>query len=355
MTRGAERTGGAVDRVVMSVKEIRDKLYTILTGAGLSERDAYCVMESLVDAELSGIESHGLMRVKAYIDRLESGAASAAPEIRVEEKGAAARIDGGNGLGPVVMAKAVDTCARLAEQYGVGVAAVSRSNHFGAAAYYSRKLAAQGHIGFVASLAGPTMAPFGGMDLLLGTNPFSIAFPGKNQIFCADMASSAAAKGKIRIYAKNGEKIPIGWALDSQGNDTADPEAAIKGILLPVGGHKGYALAMAVDALCGLLSGAALSCESTSMFQGDRPANTGHFAAAVHIAHFLPEEEFAGRAQSWFDRIHKSAVRPGFDRILIPGEPETLKKEHAGGRIAVLSETAAELESCYQKYRERTS
>lgn len=318
----------------MSVKEIKDKLYTILTGAGLSERDAYCVIEPLVDAERSGIESHGLMRVKAYIDRLESGATSAAPEIRVEEDDATDRIDGGNGLGPVVMAKAVDTCVRLAERYGVGVAAVSRSNHFGAAAYYSRKLAAQRYIGFVASMAGPTMAPFGGDGPAAGNQSVFHRVSREKPDFLCGYGQQRSRKGQDSYLREKREKIPTGWALDSQGNDTVDPEAAIKGSLLPVGGHKGYVLAMVVDALCGLLSGAALSCESAAMFQRDRPENTGHFAAAVHIAHFLPEEEFTGRAQSWFDRIRKSAVRPGFDRILIPGEPEALKKESAGDRIS---------------------
>ena len=194
------------------------------------------------------------------------------------------------------------------------------------------------------------MAPFGGMDLLLGTNPFSVSFPGRELTFCADMASSATAKGKIRIYAKSGKDIPFGWALDEEGNDTTDPNAAIKGILLPMGGHKGYALAMAVDALCGLLSGASLSCESTSMFQGSSAANTGHFIAAVDIAHFLPPDEFADRAQNWFDRIHASKTRPGFEKILIPGEPEAMLRTKCGEPIEILKETADMIDAYYRKY-----
>lgn len=319
----------------------------------MPEKDAKCVADSMMDAELSGIESHGLMRLAAYMNRLEAKAVEVEPEIKVTENGATAQVDGGNGSGPVVMAEAVDCCGRLAQQYGVGIVTVNHSNHFGTAAFYSRKLAEQGCIGFVASMAGPTMAPFGGMDLLLGTNPFSIAFPGREQNFCADMASSATAKGKIRIYAKSGKDIPFGWALDEEGNDTTDPNAAIKGILLPMGGHKGYALAMAVDALCGLLSGAALSCESTSMFQGNQPANTGHFIAAVHISHFLPLEEFTDRAQSWFDRIRGSKTRPGFNQIMIPGEPEAVRMAGIGEEISVLEETAAELDKLYEKYVEK--
>ena len=337
-------------RVNVAVKRLEHDILDILAGVGLPAEEAKYVAASLLDAEQSGVESHGLMRLSAYIDRLEQGTAEPRPEIRVMENGAVAHVDGGNGLGQVVMSRAVDTCLTLAERYGVGIVSVCRSNHFGTAAFYSRRMAEQGYIGFAASLAGPTMAPFGGMDLLLGTNPFSIAFPGGKMNFCADMASSATAKGKIRIYAKNGKAIPLGWALDEQGNDTTDPNAALKGILLPMAGHKGYALAMAVDALCGLLSGAALSGESSSMFQGAQPANTGHFAAAIDISRFLPLEDFTQRAQDWFDRIHDSRTRPGVDRLLIPGEPEELLRAGREDCIEITMETAEMLRSYVKKY-----
>ena len=342
-----------VDRMTtleVSIDELERRITAILTGIGLTAEDARCVVDSLLDAEMSGVESHGLMRLGAYVDRVVQGTACASPDIQVTKAGAVAQIDGGNGLGQVVMKEAVAVCVQLAKEHGVGVVSVSHSNHFGTAAYYSRKLAEQGCLGFVASSAGPTMAPFGGMDLLLGTNPFSIAFPGKDMVFCADMASSAAAKGKIRSYAQKGLPIPRGWALDAQGNDTVDAVEAVKGILLPMGGHKGYALAMAVDALCGLLSGAALSGESASMFQGAQAANTGHFVAALNIAHFLPPEEFSQRAQHWFDQIHNSKPRPGFEHILIPGEPEEQARRTCGATIRISEKTAAMLDRCIQEY-----
>ena len=328
-----------MSRVTVSPNDLRRDLMAILTGVGMPEEDAVCVADSLLDAELGGVESHGLTRLSAYLDRVERGTILVNPDIKVTENGAVAHVDGGNGMGQVVMKSAVDTALDMAKKYGVGVVSVEHSNHFGTAAFYSRKLAENGCIGFVASLAGPTMAPFGGMDLLLGTNPFSIAFPAEKQIFCADMATSAVAKGKIRIYAKNGKEIPMGWALDAEGNDTTDPNAAIKGILLPMGGHKGYALAMAVDAICGLLSGASLSGESTSVVQTDKEANTGHFVAAIDIAHFLPTEDFTNRAQQWFDRFHESKTRPGFAQVMIPGEPETNARANNAESVSVLSET----------------
>ena len=342
-----------MDRVKVPVTEMREKAAAVFTGLGVPEEGAFQTADALLDAELGGVESHGLMRLKAYSDKILQGMIVPDPDIRISVNGAAAKVDGGNGLGQMAAMKALDASLSLARQYGVGTAVVSHSNHFGTAAYYSNKLADGGCIGFAASVAGPTMAPFGGMDLLLGTNPFSVSFPGTDQMFSADMATSAAAKGKIRIYAKKGQEIPSGWALDADGNDTTDPKKAIEGILLPMGGHKGYGLAMAVDALCGLLSGASLSCESASMFQAGAEANTGHFFMAIDIAHFLPLEEFKDRAQNWFSRLKKSRLRPGVSSIAIPGEPEAERKRQAGGNILILEETARTVEEYYKKYGNR--
>ncbi len=321
----------------------------VLIGLNVPAGDAALAASVMMDAEISGVESHGLMRLKAYADRIAQGMIEPRPDVKVDVTGAVAHVDGGNGLGQVVMWKATETALELAKTFGIGAATVCHSNHFGTAAYYANTLAQNGCIGLAASMAGPTMAPFGGMDLLLGTNPFAVAFPGSDQVFCGDMATSATAKGKIRIFEKKGQPLPLGWALDKDGNDTTDPAAAIKGILLPMGGHKGYALAMAVDAVSALLSGACLSCESASVFSSTQPANTGHFVVAIDIAHFLPVVEFKERAQKWFDRIKASRPRPGFG-IMIPGEPEAKKRAAAGDTITVLSETLAAVEEYHRKY-----
>lgn len=334
----------------LSLSATREKLKAIFMGVGVPEQDAANTADSLLDAELSGVESHGLMRLKPYVDRIVQKNINPDPDIQMEIHDAIIKVDGKNGLGQVVTTKTVDVCIDLARKHGIAIAAIGHSNHFGTAGFYTTRMAREGCIGFVASAASPTMAPFGGMDLLLGTNPFSVSFPGKEQIFCSDIATSAVAKGKIRIYEQKGLSIPTGWALDAEGNDTTDPTAAIQGILLPMGAHKGYALAMVVDALCGMLSGSKLSCESVSMFQADQPADTAHFVAAVDIAHFLPLEEFRLRTQAWFDRLHNSATRPGFSRILIPGELEAEKRSSAGDSLHVLEKTAAVLETYYQTY-----
>lgn len=338
-----------MERSDISREKLRILAEEVLTGLNVPKEDAALAVSVMMDAEISGVESHGLIRLKAYADRIAQGMIVPRPNVEVSVNGAIATIDGGNGLGQVVMGKATETACELAKKFGIGAATVCRSNHFGTAAYYANILAQNGCIGLASSMAGPTMAPFGGMELLLGTNPFAVAFPGSEQIFCGDMATSATAKGKIRIYEKKGQLLPQGWALDKDGNDTTDPAAAIKGILLPMGGHKGYALAMAVDAVSALLSGACLSCESASVFSSTEPANTGHFVVAIDIAHFLPVTEFETRAQGWFDRIKASRPRPGFS-IMIPGEPETKKRAAAGETVSILSETLATVEEYHRKY-----
>lgn len=334
-----------MNRVAVPVEDLRGWGEQILQAVQIPAGDAALTMDSLLDAEMSGLESHGVMRLKTYVDRVERGLISPQPNIQIHESGAVARVDGGDGLGQVVMARTLDFCLEQAKTRGLGVASISHSNHFGAAAYYTRVMAEHGCVGLAASSAGPTMAPFGGMDLLLGTNPFSIAFPGKELTFCADMASSATAKGKIRVYEKNGRPIPLGWALDAEGNDTTDAAKAVQGILLPMGGHKGYALAMAVDAVCGLLSGASLSCESQSMFQATKKANIGHFIMVLDIAHFLPLEDFQARAQDWFDRLRSSKARPGFSQIMIPGEPEALKRGSLNDSLDIMAETLSDIDA----------
>lgn len=332
-------------RISVNMDALYADLNRIFQSAGLSEQDAGIVAGALIDAEASGVESHGVMRLKPYMDRLKGGLISAHPNIEVQENGIAILVDGGNGLGQVVMRQTAEKCIQTARRYGAAAAAVRHSNHFGTAAYYASQIARAGCIGLVATNAGATMAPFGGMELLLGTNPFAVAFPARDQIFCADMATSAAAKGKIRIYEKQGKPIPLGWALDAAGNDTTDALAAVEGILLPMGGHKGYGLAMAVDALCGLLSGANLSCEAPSVFDVERRSDVGHFACAIDIAHFLPLEEFENRAQQWFEKLKSSRPRPGM-AVMIPGEPEINRRAAAGKVLSILSETMSMVEAC---------
>lgn len=349
MTYRYVRQEKCMDRIVKPQSELREMCQKILTGLGVPQADAQQAVDVLMDAELCGVESHGLTRLTTYADRIALGLIEADPAIKIEARGAVARMDAGNGLGQVIMPKAADACIGLAKEYGIGMISVCNSNHFGAAGYFARRIAAQGCIGIVTSMAGPSMAPYGGTELLLGTNPIAYAFPAKDQVFCADMATSASSKGRIRVHAETGRDIPVGWALDRNGQDTTDAKEALRGIMLPMSGYKGYALALAVEAACSLLSGAALSYESSTIFDYTRTTNTGHSLLAVDIAHFLPLEEFEERAQQWFGRLKDGSPRPGFE-IMIPGERAAGRKAANGDFVSILPNTMEALEESYRKY-----
>ena len=320
----------------MDKSELREMAVKLLSRYGVPEEDAVVVADSLIDADARGISSHGFMRLVPYIDRLKKGLVNPKPEIRTERIGCLLRVDGDNGLGQIVGLSALNSCMGLADELGGAFAFIRSSNHYGALGYYTRLAARRGYAAIATSNAGPSMPPYGGMEPMLGTNPFSISFPGgKYGDFTIDAATSAAAKGKIRVYAREGKEIPLGWAMDVDGNDTTDAEKAVLGGLLPMGWHKGYGLAMATDLLTGPLSGGKFSCESESMYGGSAVAGTGHFFWVVRIDKLMDEKLFEARAEAWFDTLKTSPKRPGVDEILIPGEIENRLFEKAGDAVEI--------------------
>jgi len=334
----------AMSKIEVSIYELKERMMCVFTRYGVPTDDAAIVVDSLLDAEICGVESHGLMRVPAYADRLRAKLIDPKPQIRIQGEGAVLKVDGGNGLGQVVAQRAMQECVRWAKSQGCCFAAVSHSNHFGAVSYYTQMAAQKQMLGFACTSAGPTVAPFGGISNMLGTDPFSVAFPVKDApAFVLDIAISSVAKGKIRLYEQEGKAIPEGWAIDCYGNHTTDPTAAIAGSLLPIAGHKGYGMALVVEALCALLSGAKLACETESMFKAGEPAQIGHFLGAIDIAHFLPPEEFEQRAREWFDCLRSSPLQPGVDRILIPGELEAQRRSQVGNYLTIDKSTYQKL------------
>lgn len=316
--------------------ELREMSVELLTKYGVPAYDAGIVADSLIDADARGIASHGLVRLVPYIDRLKKGLVNPKPEIRTERIGCLLRIDGDNGLGQIVGLNALKSCMELADEMGGAFAFIRSSNHYGALGYYTRLAAKRGYAAFATSNAGPSMPPYGGVEPMLGTNPFSISFPGgKYGDFTIDAATSAAAKGKIRLYAREGKEIPLGWAMDAEGNDTTDAEKAVLGGLLPMGWHKGYGLAMATDLLTGPLSGGKFSCESESMYGGSVAAGTGHFFWLVRIDKLMDVNLFETRAEAWFDALKSTARRPGVEEIFIPGEIENRLFEKAGDSVEI--------------------
>jgi LDH2 family malate/lactate/ureidoglycolate dehydrogenase len=322
----------------IDAERLRQYVTAIVTAAGLLPGDAEIVADCLVSAERRGLASHGVARVPIYVRRLELGLVNPRPQWRfLREEGAIAVLDADNGPGPPAAAAAMARAMELARSMGVGACAVRNSNHCGALAYYTLQAATQAMIGLAATNANATMAPWGAREPVLGTNPISAAVPTAGDIpFVLDMSTSAVARGKIILAARSGTPIPEGWALDPQGKPTQDPHAALRGVLLPAAGPKGYGLALLVDVLCGVLAGAAFGREIGALYDElNRPQRLGHFMAAIDIGHFIEVPVFLAAMDALIADIKSAQPADGFTEVLLPGELEA-RAEARAGREGVL-------------------
>lgn len=295
----------------------------IFAAHGLPRADAETVAAALVAADLRGFDTHGVVRVPAYVRRLRAGLINPEPRIGLQARRAFATvIDADNAFGPVAMARAAAACREAAEALGIGVATVRRSNHFGAASVHTVPFARAGCIAIALSPGARSLAPHGSRAPLLGTNPLAVAAPaGRHAPWSLDMAASVAARGHIRIAGQEGRAIPEGWALDDAGRPTTDPAAALRGVVLPFGGAKGSALSMMVDILGGVLAGAGFAGDTRDWvadFGG--PADVGHFLLVMKVDAFMDLAEFEGRMETAIARIKALPPADGFDEVLYPGE-----------------------------------
>ncbi len=309
----------------------------ILGSAGMDAPDAQVVASSLVVSDLRGVHSHGTMRVPEYVDKLTTGGVDPRGRPHVaRDEGACLVVDGGNSMGQVGLQFAMAQAITRAKVVGIGACAVRGSNHAGAMAAYAMQALPHDMIGLATTNALPTMPPFGGTSRLLGINPLAIAIPaGKARPVVHDASFSHVAHGKVRVYAQRGARLPEGWATDRDGNPTTDAVAAIDGLLLPIGGYKGVALAMAMGVLSSLLSGAAYGTELGSIANGARPGADGHFVMAMRIGAFEEVARFKSRVDGLVEEMHRAPRAKGVDRILAPGELE-FEAEEAGRRQGVI-------------------
>lgn len=308
----------------------------ILVARGVPVEDARLVAEALVAADLRGIDTHGVACLPDYADALEAGRIAAKPAMTVAHRLPwAATLDAGNGLGPLAAAKGMALVLEAASVYGIGAAAIRRSNHFGAAGVYAARAAADGCVGIVAANASCVAAPHGAKAPLLGTNPLAIAIPaGTRPPLVLDMATSEGSRKKVRKALKEGRTIPAGWALDADGRPTTDPDAALKGVMLPFGGAKGSGLSLIVDVLSGVLSGAEFGGRVLSVTTNtERESGNGHFMLAFKVSAFMTETDFAARMADELSRLAALPPADGFAAVTYPGERsgEKLAKRRAGG------------------------
>lgn len=316
----------------------------VLERAGVTRVHRERVADALVRADLRGVDSHGVARLETYIANFEGGGFNPDPEIRVERVGdGTALVDADDGPGQTAGVVAMDEAMAMADDCGIGASFVSRSNHFGTAAYYTQRAAEADYVGIAATNVGSDVAPFGGSDAVLGTNPISYAVP-SNQGFpiTLDMATSVVAMGKIdHVASAEGTDIPDDWALDEDGEPTTDPDA-VKA-LRPVGGPKGYGLAIGVDVLCGLLSGARTSPEIGPLYdEFDESMELGHFMLALDVSQLVDPDVFRELVDQYAARLKTTATRDGFDEVLLPGEPEARAREENERRGVPISKSTFE-------------
>jgi LDH2 family malate/lactate/ureidoglycolate dehydrogenase len=296
----------------------------VLHAHDVPPEDADLVSDSLVQAELWGHESHGVLRLPWYVARLRSGAMRAVTEpVIVSDSGAVQVIDGQDGIGQVLAAHACDLAAERAAAHGISGVAVRNSNHFGTAAYFTRRMVERGCVGMLFTNSSPAMAPWGGAAKVIGSNPWSIAAPaGRYGIAVLDIANSAVARGKIYAAARHGEQIPPSWATTAEGAPTTDPQEAIDGIALPMAGHKGYVISFMLDVLSGVLTGSSFGSSVVGPYRPEGHSGAGHLAIALHIDSFLGGPDFNSRMEDLVAQVKSVRLAPGFTQILIPGEWE---------------------------------
>jgi len=286
--------------------------------------DAELLADTLVQADLWGHQSHGVLRLGWYLDRIRHGVMTAitVPEI-VVDGGAIAVVDGHDGVGHVITQFATQEAIRRAKLHGIAAVGVRMSNHFGTCMYYTLMGARENCVTMLTSNGGPAMAPWGGRQKIIGTNPWSIAAPaGGRAPFVVDMANTGVARGKIYLARNRQQPIPEGWAITAEGAPTTDPQAAIDGIILPMAGHKGYAIAAMVDMLSGVLTGSGFLSAVHSPYHTDQKSNCGHFVMAIHIEAMQPLAEFNTRMETFIDEIKSVPLAQGCDEVFYPGEME---------------------------------
>ncbi|MGH7265340.1 MAG: Ldh family oxidoreductase [Candidatus Rokuibacteriota bacterium] len=306
------------------VEALRATVSTIFERCGMSPEDAGMLAETLVGADLRGVHSHGVMRVPDYVHKLRRGGVDPRGRPRVVRESAGTLVvDGGNSMGQIGAHFAMRRAIERARTTNVSAAAVRGSNHCGAMAYFAMLALPEDMIGVATTNALPTMAPWGGVDRILGINPLAVAIPAAEErpvVF--DGAFSHSARGKIQVYEQKGRPIPEGWAFDAEGRPTTDPRAALDGLLQPIGGYKGIGLALVFGVLATVLSGASYGTELGDLGAGPKPGEDGHFFLALRVGAFEEPARFKRRVDGIVREIRQGRRAPGVERLYLPGELE---------------------------------
>ena len=308
----------------VSAQKLEDFTARALQAVGISALESRSIAALMTRADLQGSDGHGVFRLPQYIRRIKGGAVNVKPDIRVVREAAGmALVDGDNGMGHLVMRFATGKAIEKAKSAGVAWAGVKWSNHAGPASLYAGMPLEHDMAGLYLAVGNANhLPPWGGLDMLLSTNPIAVAVPaGEEPPIVLDMATTVAAYGKVKTKAQRGETMPEGWMMDRQGRPLTDPKRANEGFLLPIGGYKGYGLALIFGLLAGTLNGAAMGKDVVDFNADDTtPTNTGHVIVAINVDAFQPVAEFKRSVDALIRDIRASRRLPGVERIRLPGE-----------------------------------
>ncbi|WP_188456257.1 ureidoglycolate dehydrogenase [Virgibacillus oceani] len=314
--------------VIVRKDELKSLVINKLTEANVSEEHAAVVADVLVHADLRGVHSHGVLRTEHYVKRMNEGGMNPNPKFKVEDRGkTAALFDGDNGMGHVITKKAMDKAIGLAKENGIGMVGIVNSSHCGALSYFAEQAAKEEVVSMVMTHTDSAVVPFGGSEPYFGTNPIAYGFPAKtHKPIVLDMATSNVALGKVLHARETGKSIPDNWGVDANGNPVTDPNLVKN--LLPIGGPKGYGLALTVDVLSGILTGSAFGTNIATMY-GDYKnyRRLGHMILTVDPGLFIEKEQFLNNVDQMIDELHELEPASGFSSVMVPGEPEQVKEE----------------------------
>ncbi len=308
----------------VSGDNLRAFIASAFEAVAVPREDARTIARLMAQADINGSEGHGVFRLPQYIRRIQGRAVNVRPDIRVErELAGMAVVNGDNGMGHLVMKFAAEKAIEKAKTAGVAWVGAKWSNHAGPASLYATMPLAHDMIGLYMAVGSANhLPPWGGLDMLLSTNPIAVAVPaGEEPAVILDMATTVAAYGKVKTKAQRGEMMPEGWMMDRSGNPLTDPKRANEGFLLPIGGYKGYGLALVLGMLAGNLNGAAMGRDVVDFNNDDSSVtNTGHAIVAINIGAFQELKAFKSGMDALIRDIRDSQRLPGVDRIRLPGE-----------------------------------
>ncbi len=313
-----------------SAGELERFIAAVMTGEGLPAADAADVARLMVAADLAGFDAHGIFRLPPYLARIRGGGINKTPHIAVVSQSASvAVVDGDNGMGHLAVEYAARLAIEKAADTGIGWVGTRNNNHAGAASVYAAMPLERGMIGLYGAVgSGNHLPPWGGIDMLLSTNPIAVAIPaGSGTPVVMDFATTVASMGKIKATAQRGERMPEGWMIQRDGTPLTDPSRADEGLLLPMGGYKGYALGLVIGLLAGTLNGAAMGDDVVTYTRNfDVATNTGQFICAIDPAAFGNAAAIGERVDEVADEMRGSAVMPGFDSVRVPGDGRAARR-----------------------------